>query len=106
MNSSPNSRFTTSRNFVYSYVNIPPKQGDTYLLFLHGFPSSSYDWRYQIPYFANKGYGIIAPDTLGYGGTSKPLSAEAYKGRAMAEDMYEILKYEKIESVIGIGHDW
>ena len=106
MNSSPNSQFTTSRNFVYSYVNIPPKQGDTYLLFLHGFPSSSYDWRYQIAYFANKGYGIIAPDTLGYGGTSKPLSTEAYKGRAMAEDIYEILKYEKIESVIGIGHDW
>jgi glutamate synthase domain-containing protein 1 len=31
---------------------------------------------------------------------------QAYKGKAMADDIAEILKHEKIESVIGIGHDW
>ncbi|KAI9739920.1 MAG: hypothetical protein M1818_004976 [Claussenomyces sp. TS43310] len=106
MDSFPNAQFTTTRNFVYNYVKIPPKQQGASLLFLHGFPSSSYDWRYQISYFASKGYGIIAPDTLGYGGTSKPLDTQAYKGKLMAEDIAEILKFEKIETVIGIGHDW
>lgn len=48
----------------------------------------------------------MAPDCLGYGGTSKPLDMQAYKGKAMSDDIAEILEHEKIEKVIGIGHDW
>ena len=106
MASFPSFQFTTSRNFTYKYIHIPPSPGCAYLLFLHGFPSSSYDWRLQISYFSKKGNGIVAPDWLGYGGTSKPLDMQAYKGKAMADDIAEILKHEKIEKVIGIGHDW
>lgn len=49
---------------------------------------------------------MIAPDLLGYGGTSKPLKIEAYKGKGMAGDIAEILKAEKIPCVVGVGHDW
>ena len=100
------SKFTTSRKLTYNYIHIPPSQNGNYLLFLHGFPSSSHDWRLQIAYFSKKGYGIVAPDCLGYGGTSKPLDMQAYKGKPMSDDIAEILKHEKIEKVIGIGHDW
>ena len=106
MNSFPKYKFSTSRKLVYNYVHIPPTKSGVYLLFLHGFPSSSYDWRYQILYFTNKGYGVMAPDILGHGQTSKPLDIQAYRGRSMVEDIVEILKYEKIDTVIGIGHDW
>ncbi|KAG0649252.1 Cytosolic epoxide hydrolase 2 [Hyphodiscus hymeniophilus] len=44
--------------------------------------------------FSKKGY-----DT-------EPVGMQAYKGKAMANDIVEILKHEKIEQVIGIGHDW
>ena len=110
---SQHSTFTTSRSFTYSYIHIRPttdSQSQTskpYLLFLHGFPSSSYDWRHQIPYFQQKGYGIIAPDLLGYGGSSKPLDVKAYMGKDMAKDVYELLKSEGIEeNVFGVAHDW
>lgn len=102
----PNAKFRTSRHFVYNYVRVPPTRNGTYLLFLHGFPSSSYDWRHQIFHFTNKGYGVIAPDLLGYGQTSKPLAIQAYRAKYMAEDIAEILKYENIETVIGVAHDW
>ncbi|GKT65077.1 hypothetical protein ColTof4_07466 [Colletotrichum tofieldiae] len=50
---------------TYRYVFSPPIEPQKpYLLFLHGFPESSYEWRYQIEYFKQQGYGIIAPDLL------------------------------------------
>lgn len=106
MNSFPNYKFTTSRKLTYNYVHISPTRGSPYILFLHGFPSSLCDWRYQIVYFTNKGYGVIAPDILGHGRTSKPLDVQAYRGKSMAEDIIEILQYKKIDSAIGVGHDW
>ena len=102
------SELTTARGFLYSYLHLKPTdQGNQiYFLFLHGFPSSSYDWRYQIQHFSQQGYGIIAPDLLGYGRTSKPLDIHAYKAKSMIDDIVEILRYEGVETVIGVGHDW
>ncbi|KAH6952315.1 Alpha/Beta hydrolase protein [Ilyonectria sp. MPI-CAGE-AT-0026] len=100
-------QLTTSRNFTYNYIHLRPTDvTKPYILFLHGFPSSSYDWRHQIPYFHQKGYGIVAPDLLGYGGTSKPLDMNAYTGKGMAQDVHDILVHEKVETVIGVAHDW
>ena len=73
---------------TYRYVHVRPKHRDNhYILFLHGYPSTAYDWRHQINYFCNKGYGIIAPDPLGYGGTDKPAEVEAYRAKKMAGEM-------------------
>ncbi|KAK2630453.1 hypothetical protein QTJ16_001273 [Diplocarpon rosae] len=101
------SNFITTRNFTYSYVHIKPTDVQKpYILFLHGFPGSSYDWRHQIFCFEQMGYGIIVPDLLGYGGTSKPVDIRAYTGKGMAEDLMELLKSEKIPQLIAIAHDW
>ena len=73
----PHSTYTTARALTYSYIHIPPRLPNTqYILFLHGFPSTSYDWRHQISFFVAKGYGILAPDLLGFGETSKPRELE------------------------------
>jgi len=84
----------------------PGSSSKPYILFLHGFPSSAYDWRHQISYFSQNGYGIIAPVCLGYGETSKPLDVEAYKGKKMASEIIAILDRLNISKVMGVGHDW
>ncbi|KAL8934486.1 MAG: hypothetical protein Q9216_005886 [Gyalolechia sp. 2 TL-2023] len=90
----------------YTYVFSPPRENKPYILFLHGFPSSSYDWRHQIHFFVNAGYGVIAPDLLGYGGTDKPSELEAYRLKTMSDDIAGILDHHKIPQVIAVGHDW
>lgn len=90
---------------TYRYLRIRAKEGKPYLLFIHGWPSSSYDWRYQIEYFRSKGYGLIVPDLLGYGGTTKPADAVAYRTKRVAENVIEILNCEGIKTVYGISHD-
>ncbi len=99
--------FNVSRGLNYHYYfSSPQDTAKPYLLFLHGFPSTSYDWRYQINFFADQGYGLIVPDMLGYGGTAKPLETEAYKSSLITKDIVDILDHEGAENVVAIAHDW
>ena len=59
------------------------------VVLLHGFPETSYAWRYQIPDLAKK-YRVIAPDLRGYGETDKPSSG--YDKRTMATDLRELMR--------------
>jgi len=97
---------TVSRDLTYHYYYRPSVVGKTTLLFLHGFPASSYDWRRQIIHFQSQGYGILAPDLLGYGKSSKPEDRTLFRMNDMAGDIVSILDAEGLESVIGISHDW
>ena len=90
----------------YRYVHYTPKsQNQSTVVFLHGFPSSSYDWRYQIPYLVSKGYGVLAPDLLGYGGTSKPNDPGAYTLKKQATDIVKLLDCVGAKKVVSVGHD-
>ncbi|KAK0462988.1 alpha/beta-hydrolase [Desarmillaria tabescens] len=97
--------FTTSRGFVYHYLFSTGDASKSVLLFIHGFPSTSYDWKHQVTFFEEKGYPLIVPDMLGYGGTSKPIDPIHYKHRLLAKDMIEILDAEKVHRTIVIGHN-
>ena len=97
---------TTRRGFVYNYYYRPANSAQPTILFLHGFPSTSADWSAQVTFFAAKGYGIIVPDTLGYGGTSAPTDTPSYRHGAMAEDIVDILDTVHVDKVIAVGHDW
>ncbi|KIY46467.1 alpha/beta-hydrolase [Fistulina hepatica ATCC 64428] len=97
----------TKRGFTYRYIYIAPTTEDKpFLLFLHGFPSTSYDWRHQIKYFGKQGYGLIVPDMLGYAGTDKPDDPIHYVPTSLARDVIDIVDAEKAHRVIAIAHDW
>ncbi|KAL1849810.1 hypothetical protein Plec18167_008429 [Paecilomyces lecythidis] len=98
---------TVSDGTSYAYISVPAADANkpTFLL-LHGFPSSSYDWRRIVPKLKEDGYGIIAPDLLGYGDSDKPEEVEAYALKRMADHVKEIVQIEGLKQVIGVGHDW
>ena len=95
-----------SSGHKYRYVNYRPcNSSKPTILFLHGFPSSSYDWRRQYDYFASRGYGILASDLLGYGGSDKPSNVEAYTLKNQANDIAELLDCAGIGDVMSVAHD-
>ena len=102
----------TRRGLNYHYYHVPAAPGKPTLLFLHGFPSTSFDWHRQVAHFEPKGYGLIVPDTLGYGGTSKPREVDAFRWKLQAQDLVDVLDAElgspssRPAKVIAIGHDW
>jgi pimeloyl-ACP methyl ester carboxylesterase len=72
------------------------------VVLLHGFPETSFAWRFQIPALASR-YRVIAPDLRGYGDTDKP--SKAYDKRTMANDIVELLKTLGAGRVALVGHD-
>ncbi|KAG9316768.1 Alpha/Beta hydrolase protein [Chiua virens] len=98
---------TTKRNFAYHYLFSAAVAGKPTLLFIHGFPSTSYDWYRQIDYFQPKGYGLVVPDLVGLGRTEpKSVDPADFAHTAVAQDILDILDEEMISNVIAIGHDW
>lgn len=80
---------------TYAYVHTAASDLKPTFLFLHGFPSTSNVWRHQIDSLSSAGYGVLAPDLLGYGDTDKPVELEAYSYKRMSGHVAEILRNEK-----------
>ncbi|KAI0700883.1 Alpha/Beta hydrolase protein [Cytidiella melzeri] len=95
-----------TRGFTYSYYFAAAKQSQPTILFCHGFPSISSHWRKMATFFQERGYGVVVPDMLGYGGTSKPTDADAYLPSKVSRDLVDILDAEHIPAAIAVGHDW
>lgn len=83
-----------------SYVELgegPP------VLLIHGFPTSSFLWRREIPLLAPR-MRVIAPDLLGYGQSDKPPHQDL-SVTAQAGYLRELLDQLDIERPAVVGHD-
>ncbi|KAI0738302.1 alpha/beta-hydrolase [Daedaleopsis nitida] len=81
MNPSNYKDVKVSRGYTYQYYHPT-------LFFIHGFPSSSFDWSRQVAHFKPKGYGLLVPRSW----------------KLQARDLMDVLDAEKPELVVGIGH--
>ena len=104
-------QFETKRGIHYRYYvsseSTPIDTSRPVLLLLHGFPDSAELWQFVIPHLKKSNLRIVAPDLLGYGGTSKPTTPEHFNVRFMVYDIVEILDAENIHApIIPMGHDW
>ncbi|SDC45962.1 alpha/beta fold hydrolase [Streptomyces prasinopilosus] len=76
------------------------------VLLVHGFPESWYSWRHQLPVLAAAGYRAVAIDVRGYGRSSKPAAAHAYRMLDLVEDNVAVVRALSEESAVVVGHDW
>jgi pimeloyl-ACP methyl ester carboxylesterase len=74
------------------------------IVLLHGFPEFWYSWRFQIPFLAERGYRVVAPDLRGYNDTEKPRAG--YDIENLLCDIEGLIKGLAYERAILIGHDW
>ncbi|KAI3329101.1 alpha/beta-hydrolase [Xylariaceae sp. AK1471] len=93
------------QTYVYDYAAATNASKPT-LLLLHGYPSSRLDWLHQIHALAAEGFGVLAPDLLGFGASSAPIALEAFKLKDITGHLAQILDAEGLQDVIGVGHDW
>jgi pimeloyl-ACP methyl ester carboxylesterase len=72
------------------------------LLFLHGFPSSSYDWRALLE--RDTEHAALAPDFLGFGLSEKPRDHE-YTLHWQADLVEELVRRQDASPVFIVAHD-
>ena len=74
------------------------------IVLLHGFPEFWYSWRYQLPFLAERGYTVVAPDLRGYNDTDKPRTG--YDVPTLSRDIAGLIKGLGQEKAVIVGHDW
>lgn len=88
------------------YTSAASKQRPT-LLLLHGCPDVASLWSDLIrSHLQPAGYGVLAPDLVGYGGSSKPSDLERYAQQNVTKDLVDILDHEGIATTVVVGHDF
>lgn len=87
-----------------TYVDKGPQDGDVIVL-LHGIPTSSYLYRNIINPLAEKGFRVIAPDYIGFGGSDKPEDEDVYKIENQADRTIRFLHSLEIPKAHFVVHD-
>lgn len=93
--------FATVGDITLHYV---ADGGGTPVLFLHGFPETSYSWRRQLPALAAAGFRAIAMDLRGYGKSSKPPEVDAYRLTELVRDVAGLAIQLGARQIV--AHDW
>ena len=76
------------------------------VILAHGFPELSYSWRHQIPFLADAGYRVLAPDQRGYGRSTRPEAISDYDIHHLTDDLIGLLDDIGEEKAVFVGHDW
>ncbi|KAI5785578.1 soluble epoxide hydrolase [Peziza echinospora] len=90
-------------HYISAKYPTAPQRGT--IVLLHGFPQTSYQYRYVITPLAKAGYHVICPDTRGAGASSHPPSG--YSKSELAGDLRILLyDHEKIQGKVHVvGQD-
>jgi pimeloyl-ACP methyl ester carboxylesterase len=82
-----------------------PESGEAVLL-LHGFPETSYEWRYQMQALADAGFRVIAPDQRGYSPGARPDTTGDYALLQLIDDALGLVDALGVQRFHVVGHDW
>jgi pimeloyl-ACP methyl ester carboxylesterase len=88
-------------------------RGRPVLMFLHGFPEAAFVWDPLLEHFArleNGGFRCVAPNLRGYEKSSSPKDVEAYRAKALMQDIVALIAIETdstTQALAGlVAHDW
>jgi pimeloyl-ACP methyl ester carboxylesterase len=87
------------------HVRIAGSSGPMMLL-CHGFPESWYSWRHQLDVLASSGFRAVAMDMRGYGRSSKPTEAAAYRITEIVGDCLGVVEALGESTAVIVGHDY
>jgi pimeloyl-ACP methyl ester carboxylesterase len=76
------------------------------VLMLHGFPGLAWSWRRQMRPLAEAGFKAVAIDSLGYGGSDRPLEARLYASDRINDYLNGVLDHFGADSAFVVGQDF
>jgi pimeloyl-ACP methyl ester carboxylesterase len=82
----------------------PP--GGRPVLFLHGFPQTSWSWHHQLDALAASGFRAVAFDQRGYSSGARPPNIDDYRIDALVADALAVADALGMERFDLVGHDW
>ncbi len=93
-----------TNRFVFDALTAGPTNG-TPVILLHGFPTSSDQYRTILSALGHEGYYAIAPDQRGYSPGARPSEIDDYHVEKLAQDILDIADSLELEKFHLVGHD-
>jgi pimeloyl-ACP methyl ester carboxylesterase len=85
---------------------IAGNKNDELVIFLHGFPETSYMWSDLILDISKQGFYCLAPNLRGYSNRACPSGKKNYRLDKLAKDVMGMAKALDRDKFHLIGHDW
>ena len=96
--------FDSQRQYLeMAYMHLPAKGGRPTVLLLHGKNFAADYWEKTANYLHEKGYGVLMPDQIGFGKSSKPAHYQ-FSFEALANNTRALVDSLKIDKLIVMGH--
>lgn len=99
------SAFSSDNNKIHYLRNTPFNPDAVTLIFLHGFPESSYAWDAYLPHFAELGFNVLAPDLRGNLLSNGFKTLDDFDIHLLTEDVRLLIAKYEAKKVVIIGHD-
>ncbi|MCU1456025.1 MAG: alpha/beta hydrolase [Actinomycetia bacterium] len=94
-----------ANGYKFSAEVTGPSDGELVLL-LHGFPQSAAEWSGVMPFLADAGYAVVAPDQRGYAAGARPSELDAYRLEHLVSDALGFADDLGVDQFHLVGHDW
>jgi len=95
----------SARGLVFDAVETGPGDGRP-VLFLHGFPQTSFSWHHQLEALGSEGYRALAFDQRGYSPRARPPAVEDYRIAELVADVLAVADQWGLDRFDLVGHDW
>jgi pimeloyl-ACP methyl ester carboxylesterase len=86
-----------------AYIFLEGKPGKPVVTLMHGKNFNAHYWTPTASYLHEKGYGVLIPDQIGFGKSSKPANYQ-YSFAALAHHTEGLMAFLDIKKSIVIGH--
>lgn len=86
-----------------AYMHLPAKDDRPTVLLLHGKNFAADYWERTAEHLHQKGYGVLMPDQLGFGKSSKPMHYQ-FSLEGLAANTHQLVESLKLDRVIVMGH--
>lgn len=92
------------KNLTMNYMYLAPKDANLPVItLLHGKNFNGAYWQQTAEYIHDLGYGVLIPDQIGFGKSSKPVDYQ-FSFEALANNTHSLLESLNINSSIIVGH--
>jgi len=97
-------RFTSQgQDLEMAYMHLPARDGKPTVLLLHGKNFTAAYWAPTARWLGERGYGVVMPDQIGFGKSSKPADYQ-YSFAQLARNTADLLDALHVGNVIVLGH--
>ncbi|WP_052481185.1 alpha/beta fold hydrolase [Gilvimarinus agarilyticus] len=86
-----------------AYMHLPGKPGKPTVLLLHGKNFAADYWQNTAELLQKKGYGVLMPDQIGFGKSSKPAHYQ-FSFEALAANTHGLTQQLGINNLVVMGH--